>query len=106
LYRRQKESGLTVKEFCANEVISPATFYNWQKKLKSKNLLPGFIPVLVNQSVCNLPDKFRSESFFPSQGYKKEEEPTLEIEFSNKTIVRLKSGIDLSLLKALIQLND
>jgi hypothetical protein len=34
LHRRQRESGLTVKEFCSNEVIAPSTFYHWQKKLK------------------------------------------------------------------------
>jgi len=45
LYQQQKESGLTVKEFCSNEVIAPSTFYHWQKKLKSRKRLPDFIPV-------------------------------------------------------------
>ena len=27
LYQRQKESGLTVKEFCSNEIIAPSTFF-------------------------------------------------------------------------------
>ena len=51
LYQRQQESGLTIKEFCSNEAIAPATFHYWKKKLGGKNRLPGFIPVVVNTSV-------------------------------------------------------
>ena len=105
LYQRKKESGLTVKEFCSNEVIAPSTFYLWQKKLRSRNRLPGFIPVVI-QPASSKPyvnlienDNIQSSS---STG----EGAQIEIEFSNKTIMRIKGGVDLSMLQALIHLND
>ena len=102
LYQRQQESGLTIKEFCSNEAIAPATFHYWKKKLGGQNRLPGFIPLVVNTSVS------------PTEGgchqcsgpVPPQDSTTLEIEFPNKTIVRIKNGLDLNLLKALIHLTD
>lgn len=107
LHRRQKESGLTVKEFCSNEVIAPSTFYHWQKKLKRLGRLPGFIPIVVDTSPGLSQDKFTQGHFLPSPGpYKEGDFAPIEIEFPNKTIVRIKGGLDLSMLKALISLNQ
>ncbi len=105
LYHRQKESGLTVKEFCVNEVIAPSTFYLWQKKLRSRNRLPGFIPVVVHPghstpSFNLLEEPNKQDKPIPSNG------TLIEIEFSNKAIVRIKGGVDLAMLQALIHLND
>lgn len=105
LYQRQKESGLTVKEFCSNEVIAPATFYYWCKKLRSRNRLPGFIPVVVNpishSPEHNIIDKqVVHDQECPPNGTK------LEIEFPNKTVLRINGGFDLSILKSLIHLSD
>jgi hypothetical protein len=48
LFRRQQESRLTVKEFCSNEAIAPATFYYWKKKLgKNNHNNTDFIPLVV-----------------------------------------------------------
>jgi len=47
LYRRQRESGLTIKDFCSNEAINESTFYYWRKKLQNKKKLKDFIPVVV-----------------------------------------------------------
>ena len=105
LYQRQKESGLTVKEFCSNEIIAPSTFYYWQKKLKSRKRLPDFIPVIVNSASTLSQGNFTDASFTPTTDLQKEV-PSLEIEFPNKTIVRIKSELDLSMLKTLIHLND
>ena len=106
LHRRQKESGLTVKEFCSNEVIAPSTFYHWQKKLKKIGRLPGFIPVVIDTTPGLSQDKFTEGHFLPSPGFHRESDVApIEIEFPNKTIIRIKSGMDLSLLKALVSLN-
>lgn len=105
LYQQQKESGLTVKEFCSNEVIAPSTFYHWQKKLKSRKRLPDFIPVIVNSAPTLSEGNFSDGSFSTTTRFQNDSSP-VEIEFSNKTIVRIKSGLDLSMLKALIHLND
>jgi hypothetical protein len=103
LYQRQKESGLTVKEFCSNEIIAPSTFYFWQKKLKNRKRLPGFIPVIVNSAPSFFHDKLPDD--MPYARHKEDRLP-IEIEFPNKTIVRIKSALDLNMLKALIHLND
>lgn len=105
LYHRQKESGLTVKEFCSNEVIAPSTYYLWQKKLRSRNRLPGFIPVVVHPGRSKptfslLEDASMQNNPPASDGTQ------IEIEFSNKTIIRIKGEVDLSMLQALIHLND
>lgn len=101
LYQRQKESGLTVKEFCSNEIIAPSTFYNWQKKLRVRNRLPGFIPVVVNPTPVFI-DKTLPSTIAPQ----KETNEDIEIEFANKTILRIKGSLDLPVLKALIHLTD
>jgi len=107
LHRRQKESRLTIKEFCSNEVVAPSTFYHWQKKLKKSGRLPGFIPVIVDSTPVLSQDKFTDGPFLPSTGFHKEKDVApIEIEFPNKTIIRIKSSFDLSLLKALISLNQ
>ncbi len=105
LYQRQKESGLTVKEFCSNEIIAPATFYYWKKKLRSHNRLPDFIPVVVNSTPTFSQGTFPGNSFPPTTQPANDSTP-IEIEFSNKTVLRIKSELDLSTLKALIHLND
>lgn len=106
LYERQKESGLTVKEFCAHEIIAPATFYYWKKKLSNQKRLPGFIPVVVEPEPTlvvqgNLP----GNGVAPTSG-KTDNSTAIEIEFANKAILRISGGVDISMLKALINLND
>lgn len=105
IYERQKESGLTVKEFCSNEIIAPATFYYWQKKLKNLHRLPGFIPVVVKPAPTVLQKGF-PDNLFSTTAQPANKSTPIEIEFSNKTVLRINSEIDLSTLKALIHLND
>jgi hypothetical protein len=105
LHQRQKESGLTVKEFCSNEIIAPSTFYYWQKKLRDRNRLPGFIPLVVNAAPRLSQGNFQCNSFPLTIRPAKNSTP-IEIEYSNKTVLRINSELDLSVLKALILLND
>ncbi len=105
LYHRQKESGLTVKEFCLNEIIAPATFYYWKKKLRISNCLPDFIPVVVN-STSTLSQGNLPRNQFPPTSQPTNNANSIEIEFSNKTILRINSELDLPMLKMLIHLND
>lgn len=105
LYQRQKESGLTVRDFCSNEIIAPSTFYYWQKKLKQAKKLPGFIPVIVNQG--------KPARYNPSPGDKifgsclsGENDCLLELEYPNGTRIRVKRELDLEVLRSLIHLYD
>ena len=47
IYNEYLESGLTVRDFCANRQMSEAKFYYWQNRLK-RQLPPkkGFTPVV------------------------------------------------------------
>jgi len=47
IYEEYLESGLTIRDFCANQQMSEAKFYYWQNKLK-RQLPPkrGFVPVV------------------------------------------------------------
>jgi hypothetical protein len=105
LYQRQKESGFTVKEFCSNEIIAPSTFYYWQKKLRSRKHLPDFIPVVVNSLPSPIQGNISDNTITPSPR-QTNDSPHIEIEFPNRTIIRIRSELDLSMLKALIHLND
>ena len=102
LYRRQQESGLTVKEFCSNEAIAPATFYYWRKKLKkNSNGSHNFIPLVVEPSPT-----------FPGQNYANQVSQTgvadalLELVYPNGTLLRIRKDLDLTQLRSLICLFD
>jgi len=104
-YQRQKESGLSVKEFCTNELIAPSTFYYWQKKLSKRKQLPNFIPVEVNSKPGTFENNLSNGTLIPAGRYRNESS-SIEIEFPNKTIVRIKSEVTLSELKSLIHIDD
>ncbi|NJO70487.1 MAG: transposase [Bacteroidetes bacterium] len=103
IIERQKESGLTVIDFCTNEGIAPATFYNWKKKLRGSKE-KRFIPIEIKNSP-NFP-------FDPNANHKQEgngqvyNECIFEIGYPNGTILRVKNDLGLLQLKALINLLD
>lgn len=102
LYRRQQESGLTVKEFCSNEAIAPATFYYWKKKLR-QNGNPDFIPLIVKPS-STLPGHYHAnQPLVPQTG---ESDALLELVYPNGTRLRIKKDLDLAQLRSLICLFD
>lgn len=102
LHRRQQESGLTVKDFCFNEAIAPATFYYWKKKLK-KNGTPDFIPLVV-KSGTTLPAQPYNDQ--PSVAQTGEPDALLELVYPNGTRLRIKKDLDLVQLRSLICLFD
>ena len=106
LYQRQQESGLTIIEFCSNEGIAPATFHYWKKKLCVQNRLPGFIPVVVGPGTREEQSGLKKISGVPAPSAQVQDCTTVEVEFPNKTIVRVKNGLDLNMLKVLIRLSE
>ena len=45
---RQAKSGLSVSRFCEREDVSPASFYNWRRRLAEKaDERPAFVPVQI-----------------------------------------------------------
>ena len=105
LYQRHQESGLSVREFCANEGVAYSTFYYWYKKTKHRRGKQEFIPLVVKPSQP-----------VPAQGYvntppvhesgNTSEEMLLEVEYPNGTRLRIKQDLDLAHLRTLVCLLD
>lgn len=47
MLERQRVSELSIREFCFNEGICPATFYNRQKIYKNTLIVGNLVPVSV-----------------------------------------------------------
>jgi hypothetical protein len=105
LYQRQKESGLTIRDFCSNEIIAPSTFYYWQKKLKQAKRLPGFIPVIINHEKPTRYHHPAPDKLFPPRGTAGNDH-LLEIEYPNGTTVRVNRELDPAILRSLVHLYD
>lgn len=106
LLKRQKESGLTVRDFCANEGIVPSTFYHWLKKSKLKETQPKvFIPLTIGGEQLATHKKTHH---FPSYTSAKEMAAPvlLELAFPNGTVLKVRNQVDLPLLQKLIHLYD
>jgi hypothetical protein len=100
LIKRQKETGLTISAFCANEGIPKSTYFYWRKKL---NRDPGkrFIPLLVNstQALMSGPSKYIREQ---QECHDTGDDFLLELIYTNGTRLRIKSDPDLDHLRSLI----
>ena len=70
LLKRQKESGLTVRDFCANEGLVPSTYYYWLKKSKDKHAQPRmFIPLIAGGDTLPVLKKNHQKGLLPSGEY-------------------------------------
>ena len=100
LLDQQQESGLTIKEFCSNQGVAPATFHYWKKKLRKEHGKKQFIPLLVKSSEMELTKGSTCSEIIPVK------ESLFELVFPNGTILRVKQELDLTYLRALIHLYD
>lgn len=105
LLKRQKESGLTVRDFCANEGIVPSTFYYWLKKCREKEAQPKmFIPLTIGGE--QLP-AYKKNHHLRLQSAREMETPVLlELVFPNGTVLKVRNQVDLPLLQRLVHLYD
>ena len=105
LLDRQKESGLSVKDFCSNEGMTESTFYYWRKKLQERPHSKGFIPLVV-KSTQSIVQK-HSKGYEPiSSDQPQVDDFLLELIYPNGTMLRVKKDLDLSHLRTLIHLCD
>ena len=100
LIKHQQESGLSIKEFCSNQGIAPATFHYWKKKLQSKQHNGIFIPMVVSSPTNNHP---KGSVCLEKPAVT---ESSIELFYPNGTILRVKQDLDLPHLRALIHLYD
>jgi hypothetical protein len=105
LIKRQKETGLNITAFCANEGIPKSSFYYWRKVLSKK---PGkhFIPLLVNSTPA--PMGGYSKNFIREQHdhHTSGDDFLLELHYPNGTRLRIKSDPDFTHLRSLVCLLD
>jgi len=104
LIKRQKETGLNITAFCANEGIPKSSYYYWRKKLSKE---PGkhFIPLLVNTIPVTKsgPSKYNREQHdHQTSG----DDFPMEISYPNGTTLRIKHAMELAGLRSLILLVD
>ena len=101
LLEEQRQSGLSIIEFCSNHGIVPSTFHYWKKKLTGKPPVHDFIPLVVKPpEVAVTPGATMSD--LPPSG----NESLLELVYPNGVIVRIKREVDLPHLRSLIHLYD
>jgi len=97
----QKESGLTIIDFCFNHSIAPSTFHYWKKKIrKTSDDRKDFIPLLVKSSGMERPKGSVCSEISQVN------EALLEVVYPNGIILRLKQDLDLDQLRTLIHLYD
>lgn len=100
LIAQQQESGLTIKEFCFNHGLAPATFHYWKKRLVNKSSRKDFIPLIVK------PSGLVSAKGSVCSEINTGKEVLLELVYPNGTILRVKNDLDLVKLRSLIHLYD
>ena len=105
LIKRQKETGLNITAFCANEGIPKSSYYYWRKKLSKE---PGkqFIPLLVNTIPATMSGP--SKNFVPEKHEHQisGDDFLLELLYPNGTRLRIKSDPDFNHLRTLVCLLD
>lgn len=98
-------SGLTTRDYCANQQMNEAKFYYWQNKLKGQ--LPpkrGFVPVVFGNgqeaSRCLAPVQHQKETFSnPAAGDKS---ISCEISYPNGVRINLSGLSDPQMLQSLL----
>lgn len=106
LYQEYQESGLNIKDFCANQCLAPSTFYYWRNKLEetSQHRPENFVPLIFDS---NQPatDNRTSQSLVKGS-YTSENNAPIELMFPNGTKMILRDNIDMRLLKEVVHLFD
>ena len=87
LINLQQDSGLTVREFCSNEGIAPATYYYWRKKLRNHKGKKDFIPLIIKSPGYNRTSSHRDNQ----SGQITEDHALLEFVYPNGTRLRIKN---------------
>jgi hypothetical protein len=106
IYADYLKSGLTIRDYCANQQMNEAKFYYWQHKLKGQ--LPqkkgGFVPVVFDseQQDKSLPVK-DSQGFFPNPA-PADKTVSCEISYPNGVCVKLNGLAEPEMLRSLLVL--
>jgi hypothetical protein len=102
LYQEYLDSGLSVRDFCANQNFAVSTFYNKKKQLELKESAPEFIPLHVGNHPVVESNK-SAEVVLQKEGSTIEGN-SLEFTFPNGTKLQVRGQADLALLKTIVHL--
>lgn len=103
LIERQKETGLTVTDFCTNEGIAKSSFYNWRKKIR-KGKAVNFIPLLVKPAPAPVKERLRNFPREQNNHPGSDDDYLLELIYPNGTRLRIKNVHDLEHIRNLVTL--
>lgn len=100
IYSRYESSGLTVRDFCATEVINEAKFYYWQKKLRQSKLpTKSFVPIVLDS---NSVESGLSRLAHPDTSASMMLSPEYEILYPCRAVLRVKGTVNAEQLKGLL----
>jgi len=107
LYQEYQESGLNIKDFCANQAIAPSTFYYWRHKLEetSQHQPASFVPLVFDS---NQPARERQTiPAITKNSPTSSNLASIEFVFPNGTKMVLRdNNVDMGLLKTIVHLYD
>lgn len=101
-------SGLTIRDFCANQRMNEARFYYWQNKLKGQ--LPpkrGFVPVIFeNRQLLSSPVPVPGQDLPEACSHPAASDKTIscEISYPNGVLVKLNGLPDAQMMRSLLVL--
>ena len=109
IYDEFLASGLTVRDYCANQHLNKAKFYYWKNKLKGQ-LAPksGFVPVVFDNGQQARSSRVPAPMQLPSSAFSTPEVTTqtisCEISYPNGVLVKLNGLPDVQMLGSLLVL--
>jgi hypothetical protein len=109
IYSEFLESGLTIRDYCANHQMNEAKFYYWQNKLKGQ--LPpkrGFVPVVFENGgqarSSRVPAPVHPQSATFSTPEATTQTISCEISYPNGVQIKLNGLPDAQILRSLLVL--
>ena len=109
IYEGFLESGLTIRDYCANQHMKESQFFYWQNKLKGQ--LPpkrGFVPVVFDNGkvtrTSRVPAPIQNQSKAFSDPTAANNTISCEISYPNGVCVKLNGLTDPEMLRSLLLL--
>lgn len=106
LFQEFQESGLNVRDFCANQDFAPSSFYYWKKKLEEtwQREPDSFVPLIFDSN--ELTTSRPIDPISKASAHGSSEPAPIEFVFPNGTKMILRNKVDMALLKAIVHLFD
>ena len=111
IYEGYLESGLTIRDYCANRNMKEAMFYYWQNKLK-RQLPPkrGFVPVVFSNEKAirstHIPAPLQNRSKAIADQESASNTISCEISYPNGVCLKLNGLTDPEILRSLLLLTN